>query len=311
VQSPRIVYDPLLALGSNYRLVQGETILSSAESTSSGEQQPPVVLVVEDDISVRWPLTEYLRQTGWAVIETSDAAQAMEVISSGATVDIVFADFRLPGGPTGYMLAQWLANVRPTIPVLLTSGLTSRAPGFVEGPLRAYIAKPYAFSEVSRMLTELSRPVGRVKEAAGNARLHRVLVVDDDIDSAASLSLLLQLGGHTTAIARDGMAALEVAGDIKPNVVLLDLGLPGIDGYEVAREIRRRPELGNPFLVAVTGWNAADLRLRTQQAGFDEHLTKPVDISMLELLMRNIPERRGGTPDPAISNDHSIDISQE
>jgi DNA-binding NtrC family response regulator len=117
-------------------------------------------------MSVRWPLADHLRQTGWAVIEAPDAAEAMQVINSGATIDIAFVDFRLPGGPTGYMFAQWLATVRPTIPVLLTSGLASRAPGFVEGELRAYIAKPYAFSEVSRMLTEMSKPFGKAERPA-------------------------------------------------------------------------------------------------------------------------------------------------
>jgi CheY-like chemotaxis protein len=68
-----------------------------------------------------------------------------------------------------------------------------------------------------------------------------------------------------------------VAAETKPDIVLLDLGLPGMNGCEVARTIRRQSELGAPFLVAVTGWNAPEERLRTKEAGFDEHLTKPVD----------------------------------
>ena len=265
--------------------------------------------MVEDELSVRWPLAEYLRQTGWVAIETANAAEAMQVINTGATIDIAFVDFLLPGGPTGYMFAQWLANVRPALPLLLTSGLTSRAPGFVAGALRAYIAKPYAFSEVSRMLTELCKPVGRAEKPAANARLHRALIVDDDMDTAVSLSLLLQLGGHTTAIAHDGIAALKAVDEIKPDIVLLDLGLPGMDGYEVARAIRRQPQFGNPFLVVLTGWNAPEHRLRTQQAGFDEHLTKPVDISMIELLLRNLFElRAGGGGDHRVSRDKAIDL---
>jgi CheY-like chemotaxis protein len=113
------------------------------------------VLVVEDETIVRYPLAEHLREAGWIVVETHDAAEAMQVITSGATVDIAFVDFKLPGGLTGYMFAQWLAGVRPTVPVLLTSGLASRAPGFVEGGMRKYIAKPYVLAEVSRVLLEM------------------------------------------------------------------------------------------------------------------------------------------------------------
>jgi CheY-like chemotaxis protein len=283
---------------------------------------PLVVLVVEDEFSVRWPLVDYLRQTGWAVIETGDAAEAMQVISRGTTVDIAFVDFRLPGGPTGYMFAQWLARVRPTVPVLLTSGLTSRAPGFVADELREYIAKPYAFSEVSRILSEMSKPNGEgekaamvmtsseMKSAADNQRTHRVLIVDDGIDAAVSLSLLLQLGGHTTALAHDGVASLKAAVEFKPDIVLLDLGLPGMDGYEVARAMRRQPELGSPLLVAVTGADAPGDRLRTKQAGFDEHLTKPVEISTIELLLTNLPKRRVGGGNTPISGDHTVNLSQ-
>jgi PAS domain S-box-containing protein len=136
----------------------------------------------------------------------------------------------------------------------------------------------------------------------------RALIVDDNIDAAATLRLLLQLGGHTTAVAHDGLAALQAAAEFKPDIVLLDLGLPGMDGYEVARAIRRMPESGNPLLVAVTGWGAAEQRLKTKQAGFDEHLTKPVDIAMIELLLTNLPVRAPNADgNPPAANGHKID----
>jgi CheY-like chemotaxis protein len=280
-----------------------EIILLNAKITAS-LGQPRVVLLVEDESSVRWPLAEYLRQAGWAVIEACDAAEAMQVIDSGATVDIGFVDFRLRGGPTGYMFARWLARVRPTVPVLLTSGLTSRAPGFVEGERRAYIAKPYAFSEVSRILVEMSKSVGAEQKPV------RALIVDDNVDAAVALSLLLQLGGHTTALAYEGIEALRAVAEFKPDIVLLNLGLPGMDGYELARTIRRQPELDNPLLVAVTGSNAPEDRLRTAQAGFDEHLTKPVEISTIELLLMNLPERRAGGGNASIAKAHTDDLPQ-
>jgi CheY-like chemotaxis protein/nitrogen-specific signal transduction histidine kinase len=137
----------------------------------------------------------------------------------------------------------------------------------------------------------------------------RALIVDDNIDAAATLSLLLQLAGHTTCLAHDGPEALKAAAEFKPDIVLLDLGLPGMDGHEVARTIRRMPELGRPVLVAVTGWGGPDDRARTKQAGFDEHLTKPVDISMIELLLTALPERRAGGDigTPPVENGHTLD----
>jgi PAS domain S-box-containing protein len=150
-------------------------------------------------------------------------------------------------------------------------------------------------------VTEGDRP-------AQTGNLVRALIVDDNIDAAATLSLLLQLAGHTTAVAHEGAEALKVAAEFKPDIVLLDLGLPGMDGYEVARAIRRTPEAGNPVLVAVTGWGTPEDRVRTKQAGFDEHLTKPVDISMIELLLSSLPARApdvGGNP-PA-TNGHKMD----
>lgn len=136
----------------------------------------------------------------------------------------------------------------------------------------------------------------------------RALIVDDNVDAAVTLSLLLQLGGHTTTLAHDGPEALKVAAEFKPDIVLLDLGLPGMDGYEVARRLRRMPELGRPVLAAVTGWGGPEDRARTKQAGFDEHLTKPVDISMIELLLITIPVRRlGDDGGPPVTNGHTLD----
>jgi len=138
----------------------------------------------------------------------------------------------------------------------------------------------------------------------------RALLVDDNMDAAASLSLLLQLGGHTTVLAHDGPEALRIATEFKPDIVLLDIGLPGMNGYEVARALRRMPELGHPVLVAVTGWGASEDRLRSKEAGFDEHLTKPVDISMIELLLTKLPSRQSqGGGSPPVENGHTLNTS--
>jgi signal transduction histidine kinase/ActR/RegA family two-component response regulator len=147
------------------------------------------------------------------------------------------------------------------------------------------------------------RPAGAVRSAV------RILLVDDNVDAAASLSLLRQLGGHITQVAHNGPEALRLAAEFKPDVVLLDIGLPGMDGYEVARAIRARPELERPFLAAVTGWGAPEDRLKSKEAGFDEHLTKPVDISIIELLLAALPARPNADRRPPVENGHEIDTS--
>ncbi|HRI53188.1 MAG TPA: response regulator, partial [Pseudomonadota bacterium] len=105
----------------------------------------------------------------------------------------------------------------------------------------------------------------------------RVLVVDDNQDVADSLLIILQQQGHEVRAAHDGLTALKLAESYKPEVVLLDIGLPGLDGYEVARRLRALPELHGALLIALTGYGQSDARRRALDAGFDVHLVKPVD----------------------------------
>src|SRR5581483_5397086 len=100
----------------------------------------------------------------------------------------------------------------------------------------------------------------------------RLLVVDDNKDAADSLAMLLRLQGHEVRVAYSGMAALEMTKTYTPDVVFLDIGMPGMDGYEVARRLRQTPGLGNVMLAALTGWGQKEDRRRTAEAGFDHHL---------------------------------------
>jgi two-component system CheB/CheR fusion protein len=115
----------------------------------------------------------------------------------------------------------------------------------------------------------------------------RVLVVDDNVDSATSMSLLLKLDGHDVTMAHDGREALAVARAFLPQVILLDIGLPGMSGYEVARELRRDPAFANVTLIALTGYGQAEDRRRSKAAGFDHHLTKPVDDEALAMVLES------------------------
>ena len=113
----------------------------------------------------------------------------------------------------------------------------------------------------------------------------RLLVADDNHDAATSLGILLNDAGYDVRIAADGGQALEMAAQFRPDIALLDIGMPRLNGYEVARQIRTQPWGGEVLLVALTGWGGADHRRQTAQAGFDHHLTKPVDPAALTRLL--------------------------
>jgi CheY-like chemotaxis protein/two-component sensor histidine kinase len=113
----------------------------------------------------------------------------------------------------------------------------------------------------------------------------RVLVVDDNTDAAESVAMLLRLWGHAVRVAHTGPEALRAAEEYQPDVVVLDIGLPGMDGYEVARRLRERPHFQKTVLAALTGYGQADDRRRSEDAGFDHHLTKPVAPDALQTII--------------------------
>jgi len=116
-------------------------------------------------------------------------------------------------------------------------------------------------------------------------RKRRVLIVDDNADSAESMALLARLWGHEAVIARDGPQALALAKDFRPETALLDIGLPGMDGYELARQLRQDARFRDLHLVAMTGYGRAEDRAAARDAGFDVHLTKPAAIDELQQLL--------------------------
>lgn len=114
----------------------------------------------------------------------------------------------------------------------------------------------------------------------------RVLVVDDHRDAARILSLMLDTLGHDVRTATSGEQALSEVSQFHPDVVLLDIGLPKLDGYEVARRLRARPECKGLTLVALTGWGHEEDKQRSREAGFDHHLVKPVSAKTLQQLLQ-------------------------
>ena len=125
----------------------------------------------------------------------------------------------------------------------------------------------------------------------------RILCVDDDPQAADILGVLLELTGFEARVAYDGVSALAIARDFRPDAAILDLTMPGMDGYELARRLLERDSFRTPpVLIALTGWSGDDVRRRTAEAGFDLHLTKPVDPDQLALLLADIVILRSPVP---------------
>ena len=124
----------------------------------------------------------------------------------------------------------------------------------------------------------------------------RILVVDDNRDGAESLALLLRLAGNKTYTAHDGLEAVQAAESFRPDVVLLDIGLPKLNGRDAARRIREQPWGTKMALVALTGWGQEEDRRRSKEAGFDYHLVKPVNYADLTRLLGSLPSEQGAQP---------------
>ncbi len=142
------------------------------------------------------------------------------------------------------------------------------------------------FPLVTNIPSLLNVDVSHTAPAAPAGR--RILIVDDNADGAESLSMLLNVSGHETAIALNGPEGLVKARMIRPEVVFLDIGLPGMNGYDVAKQLRLEDCCSRAVLVAMTGWGSEEDRRRSKEAGFDYHMTKPVDLAQLDTLLSKV-----------------------
>lgn len=123
--------------------------------------------------------------------------------------------------------------------------------------------------------------------------LRRIVVVDDNVDAADSLGLMLEMAGHQVRTANDGEAGIAVAAQFRPDVVLMDIGMPKLNGYEAARRMRQHPWSQGMVLVALTGWGQEGDRKKSADAGFDHHLVKPVEMDALTKLMAGLNSAHG------------------
>ena len=127
------------------------------------------------------------------------------------------------------------------------------------------------------------------KSGLAKSRSRRVLVVDDNPDAVETLSILLQLRHNDVLTAVDGLEAVEAAAAFQPDLILLDIGLPKLNGYEAARRIREQRQDQRVMIVAMTGWGQEEDRRKSKEAGFNQHLVKPVDPGLLEELLASAP----------------------
>jgi CheY-like chemotaxis protein len=124
------------------------------------------------------------------------------------------------------------------------------------------------------------------------------MVVDDNPDAAESAGALLAMEGHDVRLAADGIEALEVAREFRPDVMVIDIGLPRLDGYELAGRLRELPETRDALLVALTGYGQPDAVQRSLDAGFDRHFVKPIDPNLLLRVVASVTRTRVAKPAP-------------
>ncbi|MGH9767788.1 MAG: hybrid sensor histidine kinase/response regulator [Blastocatellia bacterium] len=139
------------------------------------------------------------------------------------------------------------------------------------------------------LLVELEKQADESRKAGAPCLAGlRILVVDDNADSVDMMAMMLQIGGHEVRVAHNGLEAIEAALSFRPTIALLDIGLPEMDGYELARRLREHPETRETVLIAVTGYGQTEDRKRSREAGFDHHLVKPVEPDALEALLGSL-----------------------
>jgi CheY-like chemotaxis protein len=221
---------------------------------------------------------ESRREGEWAIVDVRDsgiglsAHQLPRLFEMFAQVDSSHA--RAGGGlGIGLALAQRLAHMHGGSVLAQSDGLGQGSTFSIQLPL--WHATSGAQSSPAH---DRQQPVEAL----------RVLVVDDNHDAADSLGMLLSALGVEVNIAYDGASALASAAQWSPAAILLDLGMPGMDGWEVARPLRRDPAMKEVKLIALTGWGQDEDRKRTESAGFDHHIIKPVDFALLQKLLASI-----------------------
>ncbi len=273
VQEPA---EPYFLDADHARLVQGvaNLLVNAAKFTPSGGDISLHAEVSGDTVVFR------VRDNGIGV----DAASATRIFD-------LFAQNPVPGeAPTGLgiglSLAKQFAEMHGGTIQVFSAGVGQGSEFILTLPV-VLQASPQGLAAEPRL-----------QAAPATQRLRNVLVVDDNVDAADTLEMLLGMDGYAVTTVYDGLAAVAQAKVVLPDVVVMDIGMPGIDGYDAARLIRQQPGGDRITLIALTGWGQINDRQRASQAGFDHHLVKPVDYDMLMACLQNtgaasIADRQG------------------
>jgi DNA-binding response OmpR family regulator len=257
----------------------------------------PHVLLVDDDRALLEALRQLLplRLPGLVVDTAITFTAALEQLRRTA-YDVV-ALGSIVAGTSGRDLLAQVRTLRPDTAVVLFSGQTDRD-WAAQGPGAAFevIPKPIDWDALSAVIDRAirnrhtsrspdeppctptpARAAPGMSESAPPGAARRVLIIEDDADGREMLRLLLQIWGHQVEVAADGLQGIQKSCAGRFDVILIDIGLPGMDGYQVARQLRNAPGGRDLVLIALTGHGQPEDRRRALAAGFDEHFTKPVD----------------------------------
>jgi signal transduction histidine kinase len=262
---------PVLLHGDPVRLAQILTnLLSNAARYTEPGGSVRVEATREDDAVI-------VRVVDSGIgISAAELSGIFEMFSQAAAADAV----GYGGLGIGLALAKQLAELHGGSLSAASEGPGRGSAFTLRLPLEAGAAAP----------TEVRPPVRPAPAAP-----RRILIVDDNVDAARTLADLLELDGHETHVAHDGPASVEAALRLKPDAAIVDIGLPGFSGLEVARRLRQEPSLAGLFLVALSGWVQPEDVARSRKAGFNHHLAKPVNVTTLERLLARADATRRNT----------------
>jgi len=296
-----------LGLGSGERKETGTVVMAADPSQRIADLGGVRILLVEDEEDGRDLITEILRAAGGQVKSVGSAREALEEMP-GFRPEVLISDIAMPE-EDGYSLIRrirdWPPEAGGLTPAIAVSAyareedrIRSHSAGF-----QMHLAKPFEPIELTTAIERLTRgsgtpvradPVPRsslsepeapVAASASEPSPPRVLVIEDDLDSREGLRELLEAWGHVVDVADNGLDGIQRALDRSPGIALIDIGLPDLDGYEVAQRLRRHLGKEEIFLVALTGHVGPHHHRQALASGFDAHLTKPVDFDKLGSLL--------------------------
>jgi len=290
---PRFIPDP--SIKSKVSVPRETTF----EALGTDGTKDITVLVVDDESVVRSVVVEIFIEMGYRVLEAEDGNSAMKILQSNETFKLLVTDIGLPNGMNGIQLADAAREHRPELKVLFITGYALNAMQNHDMLAKGteIMTKPFSMSSFAEKVrsmfendTDFDQQESTDLANSSSAKPLTILVIDDNEDAATTLAILLEAEGHKVHVAHDGQSGVEAAKMVIPDVVLLDIGMPIMDGYETAKAIRNDSAVEHTILIALTGWGAKDDRAKAKQAGFNYHLTKPANLSVIKKLLAQLDD---------------------